>query len=490
MAVYGDWVDALGERIGAPGAALRLLISLLMAYPMAFFHRKFMYGKYHNLQHILFILCGSYIGYFNYGWQLMHAYVCILIQYVVVWVSRGTLFSVVFAFVFQMGYLLAEYYLTESEKYDIKWTIPHCVLTLRLIGQAFDVYDGHRDFDDLSKDQKQQALKTMPSLLASAAHIFYPGSFMIGPQYPMKRYLDFVEGKFSENGKPFDSIGPAMKRLALGLFYVGIFQIGNIYVNSELLFSSTFKNLNFIMKMLVVGIYGKIVLYKYVSCWIVAEGSCIYSGISYNGKNDKGVIQWTGCENIDIYLFEKSYKFGHMVGSFNKCTNTWVAQNVYKRLKFLGNRQISQTAALVFLAVWHGLHSGYYVCFFMEFLIMNAEKQFESIITKNSALMRWHNSTIGFWINVVILKTFVMCYFGFCMVPFTLLKYRQWGPIYKDLYYSGLLIFGAFPAYAPIIKWLVKDGGSKPPRRTEGGLENGSGPSNTIPQEKASVKSE
>lgn len=38
----------------------------------------------------------------------------------------------------------------------------------------------------------------MPSLLASAAHIFYPGSFMIGPQYPMKRYLDFVEGKFSE----------------------------------------------------------------------------------------------------------------------------------------------------------------------------------------------------------------------------------------------------------------------------------------------------
>lgn len=40
------------------------------------------------------------------------------------------------------------------------------------------------------------------------------------------------------------------------------------------------QNLNFIMKMLVVGIYGKIVLYKYVSCWIVAEGSCIYSGIA------------------------------------------------------------------------------------------------------------------------------------------------------------------------------------------------------------------
>jgi hypothetical protein len=34
--------------------------------------------------------------------------------------------------------------MTESEKYDIKWTIPHCVLTLRLIGQAFDAYDGQK----------------------------------------------------------------------------------------------------------------------------------------------------------------------------------------------------------------------------------------------------------------------------------------------------------------------------------------------------------
>jgi lysophospholipid acyltransferase 5 len=96
--------------------------------------------------------------------------------------------------------------------------------------------------------------------------------------------------------------------------------------------------------MLIVGIYGKIVLYKYVSCWIVAEGSCIYGGllkvfkllnisikyliigISYNGKNSNNEMLWNGCENIDIWLFERSYKFGHMVNSFNKCTNTWIAQ--------------------------------------------------------------------------------------------------------------------------------------------------------------------
>lgn len=32
-------------------------------------------------------------------------------------------------------YLLAGYYYTATEEYDIKWTMPHCVLTLKLIGE-------------------------------------------------------------------------------------------------------------------------------------------------------------------------------------------------------------------------------------------------------------------------------------------------------------------------------------------------------------------
>lgn len=54
---------------------------------------------------------------------------------------------------------------------------------------------------------------------------------------------------------------------------------------------------------------------------------------------------------------------------------------VYKRLKFLNNRYVSQVSALVFLAVWHGLHSGYYACFFMEFVVMNFERDV-SVIAK------------------------------------------------------------------------------------------------------------
>jgi lysophospholipid acyltransferase 5 len=48
---------------------------------------------------------------------------------------------------------------------------------------------------------------------------------------------------------------------------------------------------------------------------------------------------------------------------------------VFKRLKFLGNKILSQVATLLFLAIWHGLHSGYIICFSMEFIIVNVEKQ-------------------------------------------------------------------------------------------------------------------
>lgn len=48
---------------------------------------------------------------------------------------------------------------------------------------------------------------------------------------------------------------------------------------------------------------------------------------------------------------------------------------VFKRLRFLGNKNLSHLLALMFLALWHGLFIGYFFCFFGEFLIMLMEKQ-------------------------------------------------------------------------------------------------------------------
>ena len=82
---------------------------------------------------------------------------------------------------------------------------------------------------------------------------------------------------------------------------------------------------------------------------------------------------------------------------------------VYKRLRFLGIKQVSQAAALSFLAIWHGIHEGYFTTFAYEFLTMNAEKQVSDL--------NW-----------------------FCFVYSNVLVYRSW----KFFSYTSSLFFVLF----------------------------------------------
>merc|ERR1711915_144925 len=87
---------------------------------------------------------------------------------------------------------------------------------------------------------------------------------------------------------------------------------------------------------------------------------------------------------VKIGRLETATKFGHVIESFNINTNNWVAVYIYKRLKFMGNRTVSQVVTLLFLAVWHGFHSGYYLVFFNEFLSIKVEREFLSIWSKRA----------------------------------------------------------------------------------------------------------
>ena len=101
---------------------------------------------------------------------------------------------------------------------------------------------------------------------------------------------------------------------------------------------------------------------------------CITFGLTYNGRDENDEPKWDGCSNVRLLTFENATTFNHYILSFNTNTNHWCAEYIYKRLKFLGSRIMSQVMTLLFLAVWHGFHSGYYLCFFMEFIIMYFEK--------------------------------------------------------------------------------------------------------------------
>lgn len=111
------------------------------------------------------------------------------------------------------------------------------------------------------------------------------------------------------------------------------------------------------------------------------------TGITFKGVDENGKADWTGCSNIKLMVFENTKRFQHYIDSFNVQTNHWIAEYAFKRLRFLGNRTYSQLGALAFLALWHGFHSGYYMCFAMEFLVMVFEREVRYIETMSAAFI-------------------------------------------------------------------------------------------------------
>ena len=77
-----------------------------------------------------------------------------------------------------LGHLLAGYWFAESSQYDITWTTPFCIMTLRFIGLVMDVYDGQQAKDKLKPDQLKTAVLEPPGLLEIAAYgYFFTGLF-------------------------------------------------------------------------------------------------------------------------------------------------------------------------------------------------------------------------------------------------------------------------------------------------------------------------
>ncbi|XP_078033806.1 lysophosphatidylcholine acyltransferase 3 protein nessy [Augochlora pura] len=462
-------LSSISDTIGVSGAAFQLLISILLGFPIALLHRYKFYGKSPISQHLFFTSCGLLICYWNYGFNTVHSGTTICATYLILKYLGGTTLSVIVTFIFNMVYLLLGYYMTGTDDYDIKWTMPQCVLTLRLIGLAFNVLDGRQPDEKLSVSQKKAAIKEPPTLLEITAFSYFPGSFLVGPQFSMKRYLDYVNGtlmadSFRKEELP-PCVVPGICRMLLGFVYVSLYQLGTMYISDQYMLSLEFQKQPFFKRLLIMGFWGHVNMYKYICCWLLSEGVCTTFGLTYTGKNEKGELLWDGCENVKLFIFETATRFNHYIMSFNTNTNNWCAEYIYKRLKFMGSKLYSQFFTLFFLALWHGFHSGYYVCFSLEFMIMYAEKDLTSIFEKQEklqSLLKNHPEIRILFSIFTFVYTFI--FMGYSVTCFHLLSFSRYNQVYSSIYYCGHIIYLSYPLLSiPLKKALLK----KRPRQIE-----------------------
>nr|XP_033780056.1 lysophospholipid acyltransferase 5 isoform X1 [Geotrypetes seraphini] len=430
------------EALGSSEAALRLILSIFIGYPLALFQRWYLFGKEAHLTYLFHIITGLLLSYFNFGYQMCHFLLCVVLQFLILRLMGRTITAVFTSFSFQMIYLLAGYYYTATDEYDIKWTMPHCVLTLKMIGLVFDYYDGGKAQDQLTNEQQQFTLPSVPSFLQVAGFSYFYGGLLVGPQFSLKRYQKVAEGTMTDvKGQRPNSLMPAAKRLSLGFIYLSVYAIISPYLPDSYLLTDQFLAQPFWYRCVYITIWGKIMLYKYLTCWLVTEGVCILTGMGYNGMDASGRPQWDACANVKVWLFETTPLFTGTIASFNINTNAWVARNVFKRLRFLGNKIISQAAALLFLAVWHGLHSGYLICFSLEFLIVVLEKQIIELVHK-SPLLTQLTSTPALNLPLYIAQQSIhwLC-MGYALVPFCLFTWDKWLRVFTSVCFIGHVLF-------------------------------------------------
>ncbi|OQR66884.1 lysophospholipid acyltransferase 5-like [Tropilaelaps mercedesae] len=416
-------------------------------YPLALIYRRCIWDQRPTVQHLFFTVTGLVLIIFNYRWDVVHSLSNIAVVYAIMWFAGRTRIGLAASFIFAMCYLLAGYLYTATENYDIKWTMPQCILCLRLIGVAFDYYDGGvEDFNSLPSDRRATALKDLPSPLEMLGHSYYFGGCMVGPQFSMQRYRDFVQGTLwsGQKTKNANSITYSMNRLVLGVIAMAFYHFGAIYFNDTIILSEEYlTEWSWPARWAFLGVYGTVALHKYVACWLMA-----------------GANQWNGLENIGLWHFETTTNFDGFIRAFNINTNKWVAQYIFKRLKFLGNKQLSQLIALGFLALWHGFHPGYYLCFVNEFLVMKFERDVTQIIDSFPQVrgIVYHDKLQ--WLRLAFMKVYVATLFGYCLVPFVLLKPSKFLKVYATFYYipSILLVLwfaGSFKVMA-IVRGAIR----------------------------------
>ncbi|CAB4068178.1 LPCAT3 [Lepeophtheirus salmonis] len=151
----------------------------------------------------------------------------------------------------------------------------------------------------------------------------------------------------------------------------------------------------------------------------------IFSGLAYDPSSETDA--WCGGANVRIKQWEFSGNLQNMIDSFNINTNLWSASYIYKRLKGLNNRTLSAGITLLFLALWHGLHSGYYTTFFLEFLMLNFERSLSGIGKQVSPYLgKFGGSIIG--------VIYIMLVLPHCFLPFGLLTWDKYWPVIKGSY--------------------------------------------------------
>ncbi|KAI8339301.1 MBOAT, membrane-bound O-acyltransferase family-domain-containing protein [Blakeslea trispora] len=480
----------LSKVLGLPEPTLRLLLTLVLAYPVAnLYHKRFSGQESSTPQERtqFILLTGFGLNFFFNGFSIIHTLITVAVSYgicAIVGEQMGDRkLAAAGVWIFNALYLLLGYYFMQTDDYDITWTMTQCILCLRLMGFGFDYYDGRKLItkagpssqetvpeNELNKtavretaDKKAPSalplsfladtpLVRLPTFVQLLAYTMFPSAFLVGPQFSYSLFRKWIDNTFSElTAEQLEERERAQKAyvircVGLAIVYLALQQtVGATYSTSYLL-TEEYQSFGFLKRALILIIAGKFAYNKYIGIWLLTEGATASFGISYEGDNEEGHAMFGGLANTLPATFETATSIDHIISAFNINTNLWSKYYVFKRLKFLGNKQASQMGTLFFLAIWHGFHIMYFITFALEFLYVLCEQVLRKRL---SPLVQPYIKQNAIYSYLWKAASWVACQLTitYAIVGFELLKVGKSFTAYKSVWFIGhiaiVVILGA-----------------------------------------------
>ncbi|KAK9453690.1 MBOAT, membrane-bound O-acyltransferase family-domain-containing protein [Dipodascopsis uninucleata] len=460
---YG--VSLVAKPAGLPTDPLKLVLTLLLSYPFcAILKRLPDDNPFYKRLFCINVSAFYLLGVFDLKAGLMTLLYSSLGTYgLAKYVKNGFMPWIVF--IFTMGHLLfshLERIFGESIGDQIDITGAQMVLVMKLTTFAWNVHDGRQPESTLTALQKDRALKSLPSLLDFLSYVFFFPSMMIGPSYDyseFSRWLDlsmFDGPELQKLGKKRKRKIPRSGRVAArkaleGVFWLALWIILDDKLNAKYLLSDKFVRLNIMYRILYLWPLGFVYRLKYYGAWSLAEGSCILSGLGYNGKGPDGKLKWDRVKNIDIWRFETGQNIHVLLESWNMNTNKWLKTYVYLRVTPKGQKPGFRSTLLTFLtsAFWHGVNPGYYLTFvtgaFMQSCGRSARRYIRPFFLKPDL------SGDGPYKKYYDIVCYVMTqlFMGYAVQPFILLTFKQsiiaWSRVY---FYAHVVLLGTIITFS------------------------------------------
>lgn len=91
----------------------------------------------------------------------------------------------------------------------------------------------------------------------------------------------------------------------------------------------------------------------------------------------------------------------------------------------------------------------------MTFLIPNFHSQMDPVFARSEKFQKFATSTVGQVIIWILLKLYTILGMGFCLAPLALLSFSRWWIVYKSIWFYGIFLWCAWPAYKPVVQSLL-----------------------------------